>query len=110
MKDRLRRIIGRCSALALVFVPLALVGCSDEGVTVTQPTAAAVQAAAAQDFWPEAISIPTGFEPEGIELGRGHEFFVGANSLASLFGPAFFGIPHDLSEFAGAVSPVQFAL
>ena len=59
--------------------------------------------AAAQQNWPEAIAIPTGFEAEGIELGKGHEFFVRANSLASLFGPAFFGIEHPLSELAGAI-------
>ena len=59
--------------------------------------------AVAQQNWPEAIAIPTGFEAEGIELGKGHEFFVGANSLASLFGPPFFGIDHELSELAGAI-------
>jgi hypothetical protein len=59
--------------------------------------------AAAQQNWPDAIAIPTGFEAEGIELGKGHEFFVGANSLSSLFGEAFFGIPHPLSELAGAI-------
>ena len=59
--------------------------------------------AAAQQNWPEAIAIPIGFEAEGIELGKGHEFFLGANSLASLFGEAFFGIPHEPSEFAGAI-------
>jgi len=63
----------------------------------------ALQTAAAQADWPEAISIPTGFEAEGITLGKGHEFFVGANSLASFFGEAFFGIPHELSEVAGAI-------
>ena len=59
--------------------------------------------AAAQQDWPEAIAIPTGFEAEGIELGMGHEFFVGGNSLSSLFGEAFFGIPHETSELAGAI-------
>ncbi len=59
--------------------------------------------AAAQQNWPEAIAIPTGFEAEGIELGKGHEFFLGAHSLANLFGEAFFGVPHELSEFAGAI-------
>lgn len=103
MNDRLRKIIGRCSALALAFVPLALVGCSDDGVAVTEPAFVALQTVAAQEMWPAAISIPTGFEPEGIELGKGHEFFLGANSLSSLFGAAFFGIPHELSEFAGAI-------
>ncbi|MBW1891979.1 MAG: hypothetical protein JRI93_15985, partial [Deltaproteobacteria bacterium] len=48
----------------------------------------------AEQNWPEAIAMPIGFEGEGIELGKGHEFFVGGNSLSSLFGEAFFGIPH----------------
>ena len=59
--------------------------------------------AAAQQNWPDAITIPIGFEGEGIELGKGHEFFLGANSLASLFGEAFFRIPHEPSELAGAI-------
>ena len=58
---------------------------------------------AAEHNWPDAIPIPPGFEGEGIELGKGHEFFVGANSLSSLFGEAFFGIPHEPSELAGAI-------
>jgi len=53
--------------------------------------------AAAQQNWPEAIAMPTGFEGEGIELGKGHEFFVGANSFSSLFGA------YPLSELAGAI-------
>jgi len=60
--------------------------------------------AAAQQNWPDAIAIPTGFEGEGIELGKGHEFFVGANSLASLFAEAFFGVPpYPVSALAGAI-------
>jgi len=59
--------------------------------------------AAAQQNWPEAIAIPEGFEAEGIELGKGHEFFVGGFSFSSVFGPAFFGIDHKLSAFAGAI-------
>jgi DNA-binding beta-propeller fold protein YncE len=58
--------------------------------------------AAAQEIWPEAISIPTGFESEGIELGKGHEFFLGAFSFSSFFGPAF-GVSHEQSSFAGAI-------
>ncbi len=53
--------------------------------------------AAAQQNWPEAIAMPTGFEGEGIELGKGHEFFVGGNSFSSLFGP------FPVSELAGAI-------
>jgi hypothetical protein len=59
--------------------------------------------AAADHNWPEAIETPAGFQAEGIELGKGHEFFVGANSLSSAFGEAFFGVPHELSESAGAI-------
>ena len=58
---------------------------------------------AAQQNWPEAIAIPVGFEGEGIELGKGHEFFVGAASLSSTFGEAFFGMPHEPSLLAGAI-------
>jgi len=52
---------------------------------------------------PTPIGIPVGFEGEGIELGKGHEFFVGANSFSSLFGPPFFGLTHPLSALAGAI-------
>lgn len=58
--------------------------------------------AAAQENWPEAISIPTGFESEGIELGKGHEFFLGAISFSSGFGPLF-GVSHEPSAFTGAI-------
>jgi hypothetical protein len=54
--------------------------------------------AAAQQNWPERIGIPVGFEPEGIELGKGHDFFVGAFSYSS----AFLGAP-TVSNFAGAI-------
>jgi len=56
----------------------------------------------AQQNWPEAIAMPIGFEGEGIELGKGHEFFVGGASLTSLLGPLF-GAHHEMSEFAGAI-------
>jgi len=53
--------------------------------------------AVAEQNWPEAIAMPTGWEGEGIELGKGHEFFVGANSFSSLFGP------FPQSALAGAI-------
>ena len=54
--------------------------------------------AAAQQHWPDTIGIPVGIEPEGIELGKGHDFFVGAFSYSS----AFLGAP-TASELAGAI-------
>jgi hypothetical protein len=35
---------------------------------------------AQEDFWPDQIPLPTGFEAEGIELGKGQDFFVGGAS------------------------------
>jgi len=52
----------------------------------------------AEQNWPEAIAMPTGMEPEGIELGKGHEFFVGAFSYSS----EFLGAPEH-SALAGAI-------
>ena len=43
--------------------------------------AATLSTAHAQN-WPDLIPIPTGFEAEGIELGKGHEFFVGSLSFS----------------------------
>jgi len=54
--------------------------------------------AAAQQNWPEKIGITMGIEPEGIELGKGHDFFVGAFSYSS----AFLGAP-TVSNLAGAI-------
>jgi len=54
--------------------------------------------AAAEHNWPDAIPIPVGFEGEGIELGKGHEFFVGGFSYSGVFFPA-----EMLSKFAGAI-------
>ncbi|MDH3762792.1 MAG: hypothetical protein OEU50_17580 [Gammaproteobacteria bacterium] len=61
--------------------------------------------AAAQQNWPEAIEILPGFEAEGIELGKGHDFFLGGFSFSSVFGPLFGVIdpPHPMSKFAGAI-------
>jgi hypothetical protein len=102
MKRRIDGPIRRWSAFALPVLLVAVAGCSDDRVAATEPALEALHAAAAQEIWPEAISIPAGFESEGIELGKGHEFFLGAFSYSSSFGPLF-GAPHDLSAFAGAI-------
>lgn len=102
MKRRIGGALRRWSAFALPVLLGAVAGCSDNGVAVTEPAFPALQTAAVQEIWPEAISIPTGFESEGIEKGRGHEFFLGGFSFSSFFGPAF-GFPHEQSAFAGAI-------
>jgi hypothetical protein len=91
-------IIGATIALAITSASTVNAGNAPESAGVSSHP----QQAAAQN-WPEAIAIPTGFEAEGIELGKGHEFFLGGFSFSSVFGEPFFGIPHEMSEFAGAI-------
>ena len=91
---------------ASVMLLVGLTSCSsDDPVAPPEPAIEALPNAAALEKGngPEAISIPIGFEGEGIELGKGHEFFVGAFSFSSAFGEAFFGIPHEPSALAGAI-------
>ena len=95
----------RTPLAALVLAALAA-GCSDQPLPMAPSDVSGVavgELSASQVIGPEAISIPIGFEGEGIELGKGHEFFVGGNSLSSLFGPAFFGVDFEVSELAGAI-------
>ena len=43
---------------------------------ITALAATLISAAPAASF-PETISLPNGFQPEGIASGNGHTFFVG---------------------------------
>src|SRR5512145_2908230 len=45
--------------------------------------AAAPADAASQ--WPETILLPTGFQPEGIDIGNGHRFYVGSIPTGAIF-------------------------
>lgn len=48
--------------------------------------------------WPHLIPIDlVGFQAEGIEVGRGHEFFVGAFSYTGTF------LPGPISDLAGTI-------
>jgi sugar lactone lactonase YvrE len=47
------------------------------GVLVSQP-------ASARTF-PDVIALPTGFQPEGIDIGRGHTFFVGSIPTGAVY-------------------------
>ena len=53
-------------------------------------------------FWPDQISLPVGFEPKDIEVGKGHDFFVGAYSWSSLLAPNV-DLEHPVSGLAGAI-------
>jgi sugar lactone lactonase YvrE len=56
---------------------------------------------AASKTWPETIPLPTGFQPEGIDIGNGHTFFVGSIPTGAIY-------RGDLRTGAGALLvPVQ---
>ena len=50
-------------------------------VLVLAPTAPAPASAS----WPETIPLPTGFQPEGIDVGNGHTFYVGSIPTGAVF-------------------------
>jgi sugar lactone lactonase YvrE len=48
-------------------------------------TALVVVASAAAKPFPEVIALPTGFQPEGIAVGKGHTFFVGSLATGDVY-------------------------
>ena len=47
--------------------------------------ALAAPAALAEGSYPETIPLPTGFQPEGIAIGRGNTFYVGSIPTGAVF-------------------------
>jgi sugar lactone lactonase YvrE len=45
----------------------------------------AVAPASATNSWPETIPLPTGFQPEGIDVGDGHTFYVGSIPTGAVY-------------------------
>ena len=50
-------------------------------VLVLAPTASAPASAS----WPETIPLPIGFQPEGIDIGNGHTFYVGSMPTGAVY-------------------------
>jgi sugar lactone lactonase YvrE len=48
-------------------------------------SALAVAAAASARSFPDVIPLPTGFQPEGIAVGRGHTFYVGSIPTGAIY-------------------------
>ena len=48
-------------------------------------SALAVAAAASARSFPDVIPLPTGFQPEGIAIGRGHTFYVGSIPTGAIY-------------------------
>jgi sugar lactone lactonase YvrE len=45
----------------------------------------AVTPASGSDSFPDVIPLPTGFQPEGIDIGDGHTFFVGSIPTGAVY-------------------------
>lgn len=58
--------------------------------------AAAPAVASAAPPWPDSVALPAGFYPEGIAVGRGHDFYVGSLRDGAIYAG-------DLRTGAGAV-------
>ncbi len=41
--------------------------------------------ASATTSWPQTIPLPTGFQPEGIDVGNGHTFYVGSIPTGAVY-------------------------
>jgi sugar lactone lactonase YvrE len=41
--------------------------------------------ATATSSWPQTIPLPTGFQPEGIDIGNGHTFYVGSIPTGAVY-------------------------
>ena len=41
--------------------------------------------AGATTSWPQTIPLPTGFQPEGIDVGNGHTFYVGSIPTGAVY-------------------------
>jgi sugar lactone lactonase YvrE len=54
-------------------------------LAVVAVLAAASPAASQQGPFPEVIQLPTGFRPEGIEIGRGTTFYVGSVANGAIY-------------------------
>ena len=66
----------RTALTVLVVVMLALAG------GAVAPTSAG---ATGKDFFPKVISLPNGFQPEGISTGRGTSFYVGSVANGAIY-------------------------
>lgn len=84
-----RQFILTFASLLLLCV-LLMTGCAEgaftdarEGLDEASPQATATPPRAA---FPEHIPLPTGFQPEGITIGRGTRFYVGSLADGSVYG------------------------
>lgn len=76
----------RAHVLGLCLAMLLTASCNREAPTALGDEASAFpQAAYSGLAFPKILPLPTGFQPEGIAIGRGAEFFVGSFPLGALY-------------------------
>jgi hypothetical protein len=81
----MRRLV---PATVLALGAAIVLGGSATGVAAAAPPtskAAAAHGAAAHQLFPKIISVPNGFQPEGIAVGRNGQFYVGSMVDGAIF-------------------------
>ena len=80
MRTHWRAPISRCAVSVVALAAYLVVGCDANGPA--EPRAPAIDEigadASRHSSYPTVIPLPTGFQPEGIAVGDGHTFYVGA--------------------------------
>ena len=69
----------------LMLAPLALAGCSGDAPTAPRAILGPAHPSSEIAFFPEVISLPNGFSPEGITFGAGATFYVASLATGAVF-------------------------
>lgn len=81
MRTHWQTLVSRCAVCIAALVPCLAAGCDASGPA--EPRVPAVDDIAADvvisPSYPTVIPLPTGFQPEGIAVGNGDVFYVGAS-------------------------------
>lgn len=75
------RALTRSVTSATLTLLLGLAACTRDGPTVAAPADAT---AVARNF-PDVLSLPSGFSPEGIAFGSGSTFYVGSLATGAIY-------------------------
>jgi hypothetical protein len=81
----MRRIVPIAAIGATFALATAAIGVTSAGATGAREAGVAAPARTAGQLFPKIISLPNGFAPEGIALGRGGSFFVGSTANGAIY-------------------------
>ncbi len=76
----------RTHLLLLGLAAMILAACGQDVPTAADETNATISLAAqSAETFPKILPLPNGFQPEGIAIGKGTEYFVGSFSLGAVY-------------------------